>query len=97
MGLFVRPKVPKRGLFSCLWRLYEYRAVPLFDKKGDIIGVELKEAIKDSTGNDVKVLKDGKDRTLLDSWLYNNAEAKEFAKKEFDSGLARDGATFYLS
>ena len=37
MGLFVRPKVPKRGLFSCLWWLYEYRAVPLFDKKGDII------------------------------------------------------------
>lgn len=64
------------------------------NKKGDIIGVELKEAIKDSAGNDVKVLKDGKDRTLLDSWLYNNAEAKEFAKKEFDSGLARDGSTF---
>lgn len=67
------------------------------NKKGDIIGVELKEAIKDSAGNDVKVLKDGKDRTLLDSWLYNNPEAKEFAKKEFDSGLARDGATFHLS
>ena len=67
------------------------------NKKGDIIGVELKDAIKDSAGNDVKVLKDGKDRTLLDSWLYNNPEAKEFAKKEFDSGLARDGATFYLS
>ena len=64
------------------------------NKKGDIIGVELKEAIKDSAGKDVKVLKDGKDRTLLDSWLYNNAEAKEFAKKEFDSGLARDGSTF---
>ena len=64
------------------------------NKKGDIIGVELKEAIKDSAGNDVKVLKDGKNRTLLDSWLYNNAEAKEFAKKEFDSGLARDGSTF---
>ena len=64
------------------------------NKKGDIIGVELKDAIKDSAGNDVKVLKDGKDRTLLDSWLYNNAEAKEFAKKEFDSGLARDGSTF---
>lgn len=64
------------------------------NKKGDIIGVELKEAIKDSAGNDVKVLKDGKDRTLLDSWLYNNPEAKEFAKKEFDSGLARDGSTF---
>ena len=64
------------------------------NKKGDIIGVELKEAIKDSAGNDVKVLKDGKDRTLLDSWLYNNPEAKEFAKKEFDSGLARDGSRF---
>ena len=64
------------------------------NKKGDIIGVELKEAIKDSAGNDVKVLKDGKDRTLLDSWLYNNPEAKEFAKKEFDSGLARDGSPF---
>ena len=64
------------------------------NKKGDIIGVELKDAIKDSAGNDVKVLKDGKDRTLLDSWLYNNPEAKEFAKKEFDSGLARDGSTF---
>ena len=72
------------------------------NKKGDIIGVELKEAIKDSAGNiikdskgkDVKVLKDGKDRTLLDSWLYNNPETKEFAKKEFDSGLARDGSTF---
>lgn len=64
------------------------------NKKGEIIGVELKEAIKDSAGKDIKVLKDGKDRTLLDSWLYKNAESKEFAKKEFDSGLARDGATF---
>ena len=63
-------------------------------QKIDIEKKPLKEAIKDSAGNDVKVLKDGKDRTLLDSWLYNNAEAKEFAKKEFDSGLARDGSRF---
>ena len=74
---------------------YDTKGNQLFiNQNGEIIGVKLKEAMKDSAGNDVKVLKDGKDRTLLDSWLYNNAEAKEFAKKEFDSGLARDGSRF---
>ena len=50
--------------------------------------------IKDSKGNEITLLKVRGNKTLLDSWLYNNPEAKEFAKKEFDSGLARDGSRF---
>ena len=82
---------------------YDTKGNQLFiNQNGEIIGVKLKEAmkdsagniIKDSKGNEITLLKVRGNKTLLDSWLYNNPEAKEFAKKEFDSGLARDGSRF---
>ena len=82
---------------------YDTKGNQLFiNQDGEIIGVKLKEAmkdsagniIKDSKGNEITLLKVRGNKTLLDSWLYNNPEAKEFAKKEFDSGLARDGSRF---
>ena len=82
---------------------YDTKGNQLFiNQNGEIIGVKLKEAmkdsagniIKDSKGNEITFLKVRGNKTLLDSWLYNNPEAKEFAKKEFDSGLARDGSRF---
>lgn len=76
--------------FTC----FDKKGNKLFvNQKGEIIGVELRDPIK-IDGNDVKVLKDGNDRTHLDAWLYNNSEAKDIVKKEFESGLAPDGATF---
>ena len=71
---------------------YDTKGNQLFiNQNGEIIGVKLKEAmkdsagniIKDSKGNEITLLKVRGNKTLLDSWLYNNPEAKEFAKKEF--------------
>ena len=39
-------------------------------------------------------LRDGKDRTLLDSWLYDNPEAKEFAKKQLNENSTLESARF---
>ena len=58
------------------------------NEKGEITSIELKN--KPKTGN--QKLKPN--TTEYDAWLYDNQEVKEAVKKEFESGLAPDGATF---
>ena len=58
------------------------------NEKGEITAIHLKKKPK----NGAQTLKSGS--TEYDSWLYDNKEVKETVKKEFESGLAPDGATF---
>ena len=65
----------------------------VINDKGEIVLVELKNPI-DVNGKKVNFLRDGKDRTLLDSWLYDNPEAKEFAKKQLNENSTLESARF---
>lgn len=58
------------------------------NEKGEITSIQLKKKPK----NGAQTLKPG--TTEYDAWLYDNKEVKEAVKKEFESGLAPDGATF---
>ena len=58
------------------------------NEKGEITSIELKN--KPKTGPQ----KLNPNTTEYDAWLYDNQEVKEAVKKEFESGLAPDGATF---
>lgn len=58
------------------------------DDKGEIVKIHLKK--KPKTGS--QTMSKGTD--AFDAWLYDNQNIKELAKKEFETGLAPDGATF---
>lgn len=62
--------------------------VLFMDDKGEIIKIHLKK--KPKTGS--QTMSKGTD--AFDAWLYDNQNIKELAKKEFETGLAPDGATF---
>lgn len=59
------------------------------NEKGEITRIQLKKAPKDGAPTDLKP-----ETTEFDAWLYDNKEVKEAVKKEFESGLAPDGARF---
>lgn len=59
------------------------------NEKGEITHIQLKKAPKKGAPTDLK-----SGTTEFDAWLYDNKEVKEAVKKEFESGLAPDGARF---
>lgn len=59
------------------------------NEKGEITRIQLKKAPKKGAPTDLKP-----ETTEFDAWLYDNKEVKEAVKKEFESGLAPDGARF---
>ena len=59
------------------------------NEKGEITRIQLKKAPKKGAPTDLKPK-----TTEFDAWLYDNKEVKEAVKKEFESGLAPDGARF---